>query len=458
VVIAAVRARGTKSKMNESVSNPALRLLGRSSQAADSSKGASMIFIPARTNIARWLRHFSSNAEGNVVITFALTLVPIMGLAGAAVDYGRAGAVKASLQAAVDGTALALGKSASSLTLDQLNLQASQHVIALFKHSDAENIQVSALYSSEDRTTRISANAAMKTALMKNLGISLANVSARAAAGVTGGGKGCVLALSRTASSAIAAQGSTSIKLQGCSLHSNSGSGSSVNVGGSATIAALTVEAAGGISGASAITAPGGIFTGVYPVADPYSKLSVPYFSGCSANNLTAKTTVTLEPGVYCGGIQLNAGAVVTLNPGIYVIDRGNLLVNGGAVLKGAGVTLVFTSSTMNHWADASINGGAEVALTPPTSGPFAGVVIYGDRNIPVGTSFKLSGGASQYLGGAVYIPTGALAFAGGAAVSTGCTQLIGDTVSFDGNADLAIDCSSYGTKPFGPAGVRLLF
>jgi hypothetical protein len=155
--------------------------------------------------------------------------------------------------------------------------------------------------------------------------------------------------------------------------------------------------------------------------------------------------------------MALQANANVTLNPGLYFIDRGNFSVNGNASIQGTGVTLVFTSSTMTDWPTATINGGAIVNLIAPSSGPTAGIVMYGDRNIPLGTSFKFTGGGTQYLGGAIYFPTGAVSFAGGAGTTTSCTQLIADTVTFNGNSNFAINCDGFGTKQFGPAGVRLV-
>jgi len=161
---------------------------------------------------------------------------------------------------------------------------------------------------------------------------------------------------------------------------------------------------------------------------------------------------VILSPGVYCGGLSLNAGAVVTLQAGTYIMDGGSLSVNGGATLAGNGVTLVFTSG-----ANATINGGAVVNLTAPTSGTMAGIVVYADRNTPAGTAFKFNGGAQQYFGGAVYVPTGAVSFAGGANTSTGCTQLIGGTLTFTGNSQLSIDCAAYKVRPLGTPVARLV-
>lgn len=48
------------------------------------------------------LHNLPSARDGNVAITFALATIPMIGFVGAAVDYSRANAVKASMQAALD--------------------------------------------------------------------------------------------------------------------------------------------------------------------------------------------------------------------------------------------------------------------------------------------------------------------------------------------------------------------
>jgi len=97
------------------------------------------------------------------------------------------------------------------------------------------------------------------------------------------------------------------------------------------------------------------------------------------------------------------------------------------------------------------------VSLTAPRSGTYTGIVILADRRIPVGADFKFTGGALQYLGGAVYAPTTALSYAGGSTSGTTCTQLIGDTLNFTGNSNLSVDCSSFGTKPIGSTSPRIV-
>jgi hypothetical protein len=296
----------------------------------------------------------------------------------------------------------------------------------------------------------------VQTRFMRMIGFSALNVAVHTSAMSSADGLGCVLSLNPNASGAITAQGSTTVSLNGCSLYDNSDHATALVAGGSSQSSALSVGVVGKVSGESNITTTQGIRTGIGAVTDPYSTATFPSFYGCTEQNYTAKNTVTIDPGVYCGGLTVNAGAELTLNPGIYYLDGGDLRVNGGATLSGTSVTLVFTSKNRNDFATVSINGNATVSLTPPKTGATAGIVVFGDRRIPAGTTFKFNGGSAQYFGGAIYVPTGAIEFSGGSSSGATCTQLIGDTVTFTGNSAVALNCNNYGTKPFSPPILKL--
>lgn len=230
-----------------------------------------------------------------------------------------------------------------------------------------------------------------------------------------------------------------------------------MTVVGNATVSALSVGAVGGISGENKITATQGIQTGQASLADPYAGVPLPAFSGCDQNNAKAKNNVTLSPGVYCGGLDVNAGANVTLQAGTYIMDRGSFKVNGGATVSGDGVTIVYTSSTGSNYATATINGGATLNLTAPTTGNMAGFVMYGDQNMPVGSQFTFNGGSTQNFEGAVYLPKADIKYAGGAEGMDGCTQVIADTITFTGNANIAVNCSQTGISAIGGATAMLV-
>jgi Flp pilus assembly protein TadG len=262
----------------------------------------------------------------------------------------------------------------------------------------------------------------------------------------------CILALNPTASSSYSQQGSVNTQLVHCAVMDDSTSSTALSIGGSSKLSTNFVGVVGGISGKTSITASDGMVTGYHVVSDPYASVPLPAYSGCLYNNYSTHGTVTLSPGVYCGGMSLGSGAAVTLSPGVYVLDRGSLTMNGQASIGGTGVTLVFTSSTGSSYATATISGGATVNIVAPTNGTLAGIAIYGDRNMPQGTLFKFTGGNAQTLGGALYLPKANISWAGNASVSQHCTQIIGDTIQMVGDSGLSIDCTGYGTKSIASA------
>jgi hypothetical protein len=391
--------------------------------------------------------------RGSVAPLAGLAAIPLIIGVGAAVDYSRASALRAAMQGAVDSTTLKLAEQ-SAPNVDQ----AQQVFDAIFDKPQVKNVSVAGTTNNNSNKTTVSvaASGTVKTVFMSFTGVPTLTLNVAASAIRLRKNDGCVLALNSSAAGAVSNGGSTNTSLNNCSVYSNSKSADAVDVGGSATLSALSIGAVGNVSMSGNVSTSDGIETGLAPIADPYSDIAVPSFSGCTQTSLNVNKDMTIDPGVYCKGISVNAGATLTLNPGIYDIDQGSLSVNGGATIIGHGVTLVFTSSTGANWATATINGGASVDLTAPIGGATAGLVIFGDRRIPTGTAFKFNGNSGQRLGGAVYVPTGAISYSGGSGTSTSCTQIIGDTVNFTGDSGVAINCSSYHTRAFGSAIVRL--
>jgi Flp pilus assembly protein TadG len=93
------------------------------------------------------LQAFRSDKSGNVVITFAIALIPVIGLTGAAVDYSRANSAKSAMQAATDAAALILSKEAQSLDSGQLKAKALSYFNANFNHTDVTNIVVTPVFT-----------------------------------------------------------------------------------------------------------------------------------------------------------------------------------------------------------------------------------------------------------------------------------------------------------------------
>src|SRR5262249_41228901 len=62
---------------------------------------------------------FRSDRRGNVALIFGISLIPILGLVGAAVDYSRANAARVKLQASLDATALMMAQDAANIVATQ---------------------------------------------------------------------------------------------------------------------------------------------------------------------------------------------------------------------------------------------------------------------------------------------------------------------------------------------------
>jgi Flp pilus assembly protein TadG len=109
--------------------------------------------------LCRTARGFAAARDGNILITFALAIVPIVGLVGAAVDYSRATSARASLQSALDSAALMLSKEAPGLTETQRTEKANAYFNAMFTHPEAKNAVVAATYNSATSTLTMSGSA-----------------------------------------------------------------------------------------------------------------------------------------------------------------------------------------------------------------------------------------------------------------------------------------------------------
>jgi Flp pilus assembly protein TadG len=118
------------------------------------------------------LKRFAQNDGGNVAIIFALALVPLIGLAGAAMDYGRASMVRSQMQASSDVTALALSSEAATDTNSQLQANALNIFLANFNQPATQNLTVSAVYSTSGGSNiALTASASLPTSFLGVIGI-----------------------------------------------------------------------------------------------------------------------------------------------------------------------------------------------------------------------------------------------------------------------------------------------
>jgi hypothetical protein len=77
---------------------------------------------------------------------------------------------------------------------------------------------------------------------------------------------------------------------------------------------------------------------------DPLAYVTAPTFTSCTYTNTKADNgTYTLNPGTYCGGIEISSSSV-TFNPGLYIVTGGFNWTNSH--VTGSGVTFFMTQES----------------------------------------------------------------------------------------------------------------
>jgi Flp pilus assembly protein TadG len=119
------------------------------------------------------LRELRASTSANVTVTFALTLIPMVGLVGAAVDFSHASSVKVAMQAASDSAALMLSKSASTTSQSDIQAKANGYFKALFNRPEATGLVVNATYTTTGGSKIVlTATSNVKTEFMGLMGFS----------------------------------------------------------------------------------------------------------------------------------------------------------------------------------------------------------------------------------------------------------------------------------------------
>lgn len=274
-------------------------------------------------------------------------------------------------------------------------------------------------------------------------------ITGRSVAHGDSGGAGCVIALSPTEPGAITVGGSANLTLTACDIVSNSADIAFDMNGTGSSVHARCVQAVGTINSNASLTVDcERLRENANPIRDPYGSVPEPAVTGtCNASNVgqnnTATTVTPVEPhgsGLpsirYCNGLSMRGN--VTLNPGLYIIEGGDFVLNANTSVTGSGVVFYLADGV-----ELQFNGTADMDVSAPASGDYAGILIFGSRSATT-MDHKINGDAGMVMDGAIYTPASHLDFIGNTATSAvSCTQIIGNTVAFSGNGSISITCQN---------------
>lgn len=112
-----------------------------------------MIIHPVLKRLFGIVASFFRADQGNIAVIFAITMVPMIGFIGAAVDYSRVNNARSAMQAALDSTALMISKDAPNLTAAQVTSTAQKYFNALYNHPEIGNVAITAAYTAASGST-----------------------------------------------------------------------------------------------------------------------------------------------------------------------------------------------------------------------------------------------------------------------------------------------------------------
>ena len=184
----------------------------------------------------------------------------------------------------------------------------------------------------------------------------------------------------------------------------------------------------------------GTVESGQTPIPDPLAYLPVPDPSAMTvqsnkAINYSQKKTLTLNPGVYKGGISVSGQGQLVLNPGIYYMDGGGFSFTGQGGMSASGV-MIYTNPASNS-DNININGSGTISWTPPTSGVYTGIALFQARSST--NTVTVSGNGSTSMYGTFYVAGGPLKVTGNGTGDVLGSQYISYDLITGGNGSFSI-------------------
>jgi Putative Flp pilus-assembly TadE/G-like len=431
----------------------------------------------------RW-RHRRQDDRGVTLVLCALLLTTMLGMAAFVVDYGFARQASRNEQGASDAAALAgaqdlpRGTTANAAMANAARANARSYVIESLGESItgapcAANV-ATCTFTVGDHDITITTPYVLSGSTIPShnlIYIQACRVIPKFFAGVYGDGEQTVcrssvarnrnivagfgrglIALNPTACPALEFDGSSTTNLysDGAIIVESSCTPNALDGGGNAwEVQAGLITVVGGyqinpcnVSSCLNGTTP---VTGVAPTGDPLALVpeparpaaALPRTNGGGTSPFGGACQHTYHPGFYTT-ISVNSRNSC-FDPGLYYIEAGSATAealgsNGSSFLHGQGVTFFIKRG------DIRLNGSGSMRLTPPTTGPYAGITIFQSRTNCAAA--KINGNDASSIG-TIYLPCAHLDFQGNAGPTAGdfvTGMVIADTIQITGNGTLTIN------------------
>ncbi len=352
------------------------------------------------TTLTALRRRYARGEGGSVSIMMALSVLPMLLVAGAAVDYAQSIRAKAQLQAAADIAALA-GTTDSDRS-DERRVENAERAFAA--NFAAPVLDPATVITLNGRLTRVEASAMVPTSLVALMGISDIEVRVIAEAIATEDPV-CLVSLEKSAKEAVYLNSDSKIIAPDCIARVNSSHSSEALFGNSKTeMDTKSTCVVGGYRANSGATFDPTPETGCAAFDDPLAWLPAPSEAslGCTYNDVVVQNgqVVSFPPGVYCKKLEINSGGKAIFEPGIHVIRDTEFKVNSSSQVSGNGVMFYLTGEK----GRLNFNSDSVATFSPPTSGTYAGIVFFQERT--ANSDYHIiNSKSSSVIEGVIYFP-----------------------------------------------------
>ena len=387
--------------------------------------------------------------RGAVAVMMAVMMPVVLAAAGVGIDYGIWQREAVRLQLAADVAAMGAGRLLAAQTASKTDLQnaamAEVDAVTSGRWIGRLNRTPTVSVAPDWSSVSVTLNSQADSYVTRIIGVRGPALHASATAGRLVQTTSCVLALNGTASQAILVDNMGSITATGCGIFSDSSAGNAIYLNSGALVAS-TIGAVGIVakSNSGSNTMSSTVSSGAAAQADPMAGRTPPTPGGCSYNNASFTAwratpyQFTQSANVFCGNTTIGGNNTTDMfEPGIYYVVNGNLTLNNATITQAQGVTFVLTGSNPGAfgWTNYS---NTSTAITAPTTGPTAGVVVWqaapASGNAPANT---MNGGSTLQMNGLFYAPRGALNISNNAklvAPSGGQLGVVTDTMHISGS------------------------
>lgn len=374
-------------------------------------------------------QRFARARDGGVAIAAALALPVLLMLGGGAVDLRKADAVDRRLQDAMDAAVLSGAGAGTGGSVAAAEAAFAAH---------AEPEFPPATFTASGGVVSGAASGGVATSFLPLIGIAALPVRAQARAVNEIQRPPCVLLMEPTATGLSINSGSE-LNTLACPVHVRSSSNEAVFVNSGSKLFSRSLCVRGSVRRNGGSRVEPSAVTHCPALNDPLESIPEPVVPGpCPDKHADAGQTLDLSAGCY-GKITANSGGRIRLGPGVYRITD-EFLINSGSHVSASGVTLYLSAAT----SKLVTNSGSTLELTPPTSGPMAGIAVFQTRDASQANKDALhfNSGAHGLLEGVMYARHAEAVFNSNASGGAAYTMIIVKTLNLNSGSKVQINAN----------------